>query len=97
MNELKKKRIIEDWREVLSSEAGMRVLGGILLLGRICGYECMNEYQQGRRSLAVQIANAIYAVNPYRVADCLTAYEDFMKEYPDDERRDDTEPYDYDE
>ena len=97
MNELAKQQIIADWREILSSEAGMRVLGGILILGRIHGYEQMNDYQQGRRSIAVQLANTIYKVNPYGVADCMTAYEDFMKEYVDDERRDDTEPYEYSE
>ena len=97
MNELAEKQIHDDYREILSSEAGMRVLGGILLLGRINGYEQMNDYQQGRRSIAVQIANTIYKVNPYGIADCMTAYEDFMKENADDERRDDTDPYEYSE
>ena len=57
----------------------------------------MTDYSQGKRDLALQIANTVYETSPYGVADCLTAYEEFMKEYPDDERRDNTEPYDYDE
>ena len=95
MNELAKKQIHDDYREVLSSEAGMRVLGGIFVRGRLTGTGCMNDYQQGRRDLTVVIANTVYEVNPYGVADCLIAYEEFIKEHSDNERRDDTEPYEY--
>ena len=97
MNELAKKQIHDDYREVLSSEAGMRVLGGIFIRGRLTGTGCMNDYHQGRRDLTVEIANTVYEVNPYGVADCLTAYEEFIKEHSDNERRDDTEPYEYSE
>lgn len=94
MNELARKQIQEDYRAVLNTEAGMRVLGGILNAGKINRVGYFTDYQQGERGLAVQIENTIYEVNPYGVADCMTAYEDFIKEYSDDERRDDTDDYD---
>lgn len=97
MNEKMRKQIHEDYREILSSEAGKRVLGGIFHIGRLNGVGLCTDYSQGMRDLAVKIANTVYEVKPYGVADCMTAYEEFMKEYPDDERRDDTEPYEYDE
>ncbi len=97
MNELARKQIQDDYREILSSDAGKRVLGGIFYGGRLTTTGCLSDYLQGERSLASRIANTVYEVNPYGVADCLTAYEEFMKEYPNDERRDNTEPYDYDE
>ena len=53
------------------------------------------DYWQGRRDLAVEIANTVYEASPYGVIECMKAYEDFLKEHPNDERRDDTEPYDY--
>ena len=93
MNELARKQIHEDYREILSSDAGKRVLGGIFYRGRINGVGLMTDYLQGKRDLAVQIANTVYEVSPYGVADCMTAYEEFVKEYSDNERRDDAEPY----
>ena len=93
MNELARKRIHDDYREILSSDAGMRVLGGIFRRCRLKTALPLEDFYQGRRSVAMQIANTIYEVNPYGVADCMTAYEEFMKEYPDDERRDDGNPY----
>lgn len=91
MNELARKQIHDDYREILSSEAGMRVLGGIFYRGGLMKTSYLIDYQQGRRSLAMEIANTIYEVNPYGVADCLTAYEDFMKEHPDNGRPDNNE------
>ena len=97
MNDLARKQIHDDYREVLSSEAGMRVLGGIFVRERLKGTRIFDAYTHGRRDVAVDIANTVYEVNPYGVADCLTAYEDFIKEHSDNERRDDTEPYEYSE
>ena len=94
MNESARKKIHEDYREVLSSEAGKRILGGIFYECRLTYPGMLNEFQQGRRSIAVQIENTIREVNPYGLADCLTAYEDFMKEYRDDERRDNADTFD---
>ena len=98
MNELAQKQIHEDYREILSSEAGMRVLGGIFVRGGLNRYMSgANDQQRGMHDLALSIALSVYEVNPYGVADCLTAYEDFIKEHSDNERRDDAEPYEYSE
>lgn len=94
MNDLARKKIHDDYREILSSEAGMRLLGGIFYGGRINRVGLSTDYLQGKRDLAMQIANTVYEVNPYGVADCMTAYEDFIKEYSDDERRDNADFYD---
>ena len=45
--------------------------------------------------MAAMVANTIREINPYGVAECIKAHDDFVKEYPEDERRDDTEPYSY--
>ena len=96
MNDLVKKRIHEDYREILSSEAGMRVLGGIFVRGGLMRYVGgMKDIQKGMHDLSLSIASTVLEVNPYGVADCLTAYEEFIKEHSDNERRDDTEPYNY--
>ena len=95
MNKLARKQMHEDYREILSSDAGKRVLGRILHIGRLNGVGLCTDYSQGMRDLVTKIANTIYEVNPYGVADCMKAHEEFMKEFTDDERRDDTEPYDY--
>lgn len=96
MNKLAQEQIHKDYREILSSDAGMRVLGGIFVRGGLTKYMgSANDTQRGMHDLAVSIASTVYEVNPYGVADCLTAYEEFIKEYPEDERRDDTEPYIY--
>ena len=95
MNKLAQEQIHKDYREILSSDAGMRVLGGIFVRERLRGTRIFDAYTHGRRDVAIDIANAVYEVTPYGVADCLTAYEEFIKEYSEDERRDDTEPYIY--
>ena len=48
MNELARKQIHEDYREILSSDAGKRVLGGIFYRGRINGVGLMTDYLQGK-------------------------------------------------
>ena len=96
MNDLAVKQIHEDYRQILSTDAGKRVLGGIFHRGRVRGVGLSTDYWQGRRDLAVELANTVYEASPYGVIECMIAYEDFMKEYPEDERRDDTEPYSYD-
>ena len=95
MNELAVKQIHEDYMQVLSTDAGKRVLGGIFHRGRLNGVGLHTDYTQGMRDLAVKIANTVYEANPYGVIECMIAYEDFLKEHSEDERRDNTEPYDY--
>ena len=96
MNAKMIKQIQDDYREILSSNAGKRVLGGIFYRGRLNGVGLHTDYTQGKRDLVAEIANIIYEVNPYSVIDCMKAYDDLMKEYPDDERRNDAEPYEFD-
>ena len=92
MNELAVKQIHEDYRQVLGTDAGKRVLGGIFLRGgqpQFAGK--LGDFQQGRRSVVIQIMNTVFEVNPYGVADCITAYNDFLEEYSkDDDNRTNT-------
>lgn len=95
MNAKMIKQIQNDYREILSSDAGKRVLGGIFDICGLTSAQPMGEFRQGRRSVAAMIANTIRGINPYGVAECIKAYDEFMKEYPDDERRNDAEPYEF--
>lgn len=95
MNAKMIKQIQDDYREILSSNAGKRVLGGIFDICGLTSTHLLGEFQQGRRSVAAMVANTIREINPYGVAECIKAHDDFVKEYPEDERRDDTEPYSY--
>ncbi len=96
MSEIMQKRIHEDYRELLKTEAGMRILGGIFQYGGLTiPVSTMSEAIRGMHDLVQAIANTVYKVNPYGVADCLTAYEEFMKECGNDERGDDAEFYGY--
>ena len=85
MNELAVKQIHDDYRKILSTDAGKRVLGGIFVRGRINGTGLETDYSQGMRDLAVKIANTVYEASPYGVVECMLAYEKFMKEFADDE------------
>ena len=92
MNKTLKKQIQDDYREILRSDAGKRVLGGIFFAGRINGCEVMTEFWQGRRSLAVQTANTLTEIDPYGVAECLKAYSDMLEMY--ENGRDNDSDYD---
>ena len=96
MNDLAVKQMHEDYRQILSTDAGKRVLGGIFHRCGMWSTWLMTEYSQGLRDLGVKIANTVYEASPYGLIECRLAYEDFLKEYPENERRDDTEPYSYD-
>ena len=85
MNELMKKQILADYKEVLSSEAGRRVLGGIFDAANL------NEpggwvpeaaaYRAGRRDLGLMVANTLRKVNPFGVATCEVAYQNMIETY----------------
>ena len=80
------KQIHDDYREILSSNAGKRVLGGIICRGgQIHFAGKLGDFQQGRRSVVIQIMNTIHAVDPYGTAGCLKAYEDLLKECTDND------------
>ena len=71
MNDLAVKQIHEDYRQLLSTDAGKRVLGGIFHRGRVRGVGFSTDYWQGRRDLAVEIANKVYEASPYGVIECM--------------------------
>lgn len=86
MNALAVKQIHEDYRQILSTDAGKRVLGGIIVRGgQIHFAGKLGDFQQGRRSVIIQIMNTIHEVDPYGAADCVKAYEDLLKECTDND------------
>lgn len=86
MNKLMQKQIISDYHEMLSSEAGRRVLGGIFCWGGLNtptgwpGAEAA-AYQAGRRDLALQIANKLKEADALGVGSCELAYAEFVETY----------------
>ena len=92
MNELMKQQILDDYREVLASEAGKRVFGGIFDLAGLNHVGTRNDYQQGYHSLAGAIANTIRQADPLGVARCEIAYAKFEEDFKDN-GRDSSESY----
>ena len=86
MNERMKKQIHDDYKKVLSTDAGLRVFGRIFYVARTNGVGLMTEYTQGKRDLGICIANTIREIDPHIIAECELAHKDFMKEYEGDER-----------
>jgi len=82
-----KQQILADYKELLSSEAGRRVLGGIFYNAKLNMplYAVMNTadmgYQAGCRNLAIQIANTVREVDLLGVAQCEAAYQNLMDTY----------------
>lgn len=89
MNKLKEKQIRDDFKKVLSSDAGLRVFGGIFYAARINDVQPMNEFFSGRRSMGQSIANTIRDIDPHIIAECELAYKEFQERNKDDDRRDD--------
>ena len=87
MNRLMKQQILADYKEVLSSEAGRRVLGGIFFKARLNApmgwpsHELMAAYDAGRRDLAMQVANTLREVNVFGPATCEVAYQKLIETY----------------
>lgn len=89
MNKILIKQIQEDYREILQSDAGKRILGGIFFAGGLNKPVCMmNDFQRGAHDLALQIANTIREASPYGVAEIETAYDEFLRRFDDDGRAD---------
>ena len=96
MNKLMKKQIRDDYREILSRDAGLRIFGSIFLSAGNNSVGQMSEYWNGRRDLGIQIANTIREIDPHLIAECELAYQDFIKEFGDNERgNDDDDSGDY--
>ena len=82
-----KKQILEDYEELLSSEAGKRALGGIFYAARLNeptgwpGDERAMNYDAGRRDLALRVANTLREIDPLGPALCEAAWTEMMKTY----------------
>lgn len=96
MNKLMAKQIRNDYGEILQSEAGRRVLGGIFFAAGLNNpVSVKNEFQIGRHDLALQIANTVREVNIYGVAECEKAFADFKKGFEDDGKNNDSDTGEY--
>ncbi len=95
MNEIAVKQIHEDYSEILSTDAGKRIFGGIFIAAGLNGTHELDGFYQGRRSLGQTIANTIREIDPRLLAECEIAYNDFMRRN-DDAGRDDDDGDDYD-
>ena len=96
MNKLMAKQLHDDYGEILSTDAGKRVLGGILFAAGLNNpVSVMDDFQRGRHDLALLIANTIREVNIYGVAECNKVFADFRKGFDDDGRADDSDAGDY--
>ena len=91
-SELRRKLILEDYKEVLASEAGKRVFGGIFHLAGLNRVELKNEYAPGYHSLGLAVANTGSEADPLGVAKCEMAYTRFEENLKDNERNN-TEAY----
>ncbi len=81
MNELMRKQILKDYQEILKSESGRRILGGIFYAARLNSPGPLNDYMQGRRDLGLAIANTVREISPYLLANCEMSYQSFIKEF----------------
>ena len=83
MNDRMTKQIHEDYREILSTDAGKRTFGGIFFAARMNDVNLMTDFIQGRRSMGQSIANTIREVDPCLLGECEKAYEEMIKELDD--------------
>ena len=79
MNDLAKKQIQDDYKEILSKEAGKRIFGGIFYNSGLNSPGVKSEYYQGIRDLALVIANTLREIDPHLVAECEIAYTNFLR------------------
>ena len=79
-DELMRKQILKDYEEILNTDAGRRILGGIFYAARLNNPGPLNDYMQGRRDMALTIANTIREISPHSLANCEISYQNFKKE-----------------
>lgn len=78
--------IEQDYRELLSTDAGRRVLGGFF---HACGANSVTlaespaamAYQQGMRAAALLLSNRIRQIDPRLVGECELAWSGFLKRF----------------
>ena len=81
---LRKKQVLDDVSEVLSTEAGRRVFGGLF---HACDLNSITlsespaamAYQQGMRAAALIVANRIRQIDPRLVGECDLAWSEFLR------------------
>ncbi len=85
MNDVMREQIIADYQEMLRTDVGRRVLGGILHLtgiNDVTGYmPDTAAYLAGRRDVGLAVANTLREVDAYAVAKCEAAHAELMKKY----------------
>ena len=79
MNDLAKEQVHKDYKEILSTDAGKRIIGGIFFAAGLNNPGVKSDYYQGVRDLALVIENTLREINPHLIADCEIAYTDFVK------------------
>jgi hypothetical protein len=89
-NEMERTLVLSDYREVLSTEAGRRVLGGIFYACRMnvsgVGKDAVEmAYWSGLRDAALTVANTIRAIDAREVGACEAAYEKFLRTVREEE------------
>lgn len=89
MTEQTRHQILLDYRELLSTDAGRRVFGGIF---HACGLNAVGfqadaataAYMKGMHDAALRIANTIRELDPCGVGECEAAYRKFLERSKED-------------
>ena len=86
---LRRQQIQSDYAEVLSTEAGRRVFGGIFHLCGINRADCIESpvlaaYQQGFRAAGLMVANSIREIGHHQIGECEQAYKEFERRFQQD-------------
>ena len=93
---LMRQQILADYREMLSTDAGRRVFGGIF---HACGLNAVGfqqdasgaAYMKGMHDAALRIANTIRELNPRGVGECEAAYRELWERSKEDGNTEDEE------
>ena len=94
MHELMKKQVEDDYKEVLSTDAGKRLLGGIFYAGGLNKMAKRTDFEQGIFTMALIIANTVRDADPLGVAKCEIAYKELKERFNDeDDGRHDNDTY----
>ena len=92
-----KEAVTSDFKEVLSTTAGKRVIGGILRRSLFyegtyaAGQFDLSAYREGMRAVGLMTANTIREIDPRLIGECETEYEklrgifDELRQEEDDE------------
>lgn len=84
-----RQQTLSDYREVLSTDAGRRVFGGIF---HACGLNAVGiqtdaaiaAYMKGLHDAALRITNTIREFDPHGVGECEAAYRELLERSKED-------------